>query len=999
MLTQQTGWWVKICITESRAFTSKRRYYLINNIFEPAKSSECSSIFIKLLVLSNANNEFTLLYGFCVPTKQPPYLWRFRDVKNCQRSIWSGVLSREEAMSFVHSLTTTSQINLGCKQLKSPVLLKRSVVLCNDGQNKTAGPVARFCRITEYWNIDKNRLLNEIEASIESDGKELYLQIQSLLKWACEECGIDFSQDPKRIGNFEFYDLRSSEDAFDIEIHKESGLKKTTILKRDSFPKDLIVNCIAEHRGRSILNQVKLFRRTDQQVDFYADEPMSRVLVQIWETESGSLVFSKDLPLLMSISCTVNIVSPTYQIRDPWSDKLFKSAANRSEIIKAQIESVSRYATTNTTAIKSSTHDAFDKAIEDSRTLFSGYQHNSVQGAFISNIQKEGEINSFLKIREYIDLSSVKKAVIVDPYFSVVSAQKLLARIPHTNIQLDIITSLTDTDPDTKKKTNILKHYREFLINNASILHNSLSIRNLTRGKTPVIHDRYLLRFFDDGRVDGFLLSNSFNSMGQFYPFVIAPMEQIVCYEVCDYINDLCDPIVQSKQPSKDRINIDLLCDFRSEDKPKTSNRSDCFPLDQWLPKWCLSGSFQSIPKVELESAVNDLWGHWEDEKKMTCKMLSHLASTGQPWSVKDLVSEIKRIDGADRKFVEEFAKIAKEKEQQQSHISRGIHSDEYNLSALLRGHAEPSRQGFSKLYYEAGHAFYSGDNWLRGGYELLLQIDSCVYVKLLDDINSPLMFDLLAKQMLLNSWDRVLFDAAINSKTIYVKLLCGEYMFHQLKECRLTDTQLEEAVANLSPEDRSLQLSYLLSQFAFHNRTSRSSKLLNSSMSVWMLKRLALDLSQCNEEKQSLALHWLHDCEVHSNCNLRMDLAAMVSDLCIKRRLYSEIVSAIEFNLIKVTYSRDITNLVDLYLEAMNALHGENIEEKLLGKIIDWRTLEMATEPVLNNYNYSKWKSADVRAKRQMHILRQYISRYPSSDNAKQWLEYWEPRMKAITQ
>lgn len=973
---------------------------MCDHVSEAVNNSKYSNFYIKLLVLSKNDEEFTLLYGFCVPTKQPTYPWKYRDTEKKRHSIWSAILSQEDATSFAHSLTIPSQITLGRKNFKSPELLKRPVVLSHDGQNNTPGPVSEFCRVTEFWNVNKNALLKKIENAFEADGKELYQHIQKLLTWAHEECGIDFSKDAMRIGNFEIYDLSSSKDAFDVEIHKEFGLKKTTILKKSSFSKDFIVNCTAEHRGRSILNETKLFPIQNQHLDFFADEPMSQVVVQIWEAESGDLIFSKNLTLTMGMSLTLNIGSPPYQIRDPWSNKLFSSAANRSDIIKKQIESVSKSTHAQTITVNSGTHDAIDKAIDDSRTLFSGYRQSRPKGAFIANIQKDGEINSFLKIREYIELPSVKRAIIADPYFSVISAQKLLTRIPRTDIQLDIITSLTDTDPDTNDKMDVCEKYRKFLTNNASILHKNLSIRNLKRGKNPVFHDRYLIRFFDDGRIDGFLLSNSFNSMGQFYPFVIAPMEQEICYEVCNYLENMCDSEFQSKLPVKDCIVSELLCDFHSEYKLKTAIKPEHLPFDLWLTPWCSNGSMPNIPKEELVSVVNTLWEHWEDEKLLTCKMFGFLALTTHPWCAKDLASAMKSIENAENDFIKEFAKNATAIEQQQNHISNGLNSDVYVRSALLNGHAKPSRQGFSKLFDEAGHVWYARENWLKGGYALLLQLSPSTFTEMLDDIKSPLMFDVLATQMLFYPWDEMLFNATVKSKNLCIKLLCGEYVFHQLQKNRLTIIQIEEVIIKLSPEASSLQLSYLLSQLVFHVRATHSIKLEEDEIHTiyaWMLKKLATDLSQCNEETQSLALHWLYDCEICSNCKLHLDLASLVADYEIKVKLYKEVITDAERDLITTSYSRDVTKLVNLYLQAMDALWGNAAEQKLLKNIIDWRAFETATEPALKYYNYSKWSSANVRAQWQMHILNEHVSRHPLSKDAKDWLEYWEPRMRAI--
>ena len=972
------------------------------NAFEHTNNCKEQNFFVKLLMLSNVDDDFMLLYGFCVPTNQAPYPWRYRDLKKTKQSIWSSIMSTEDTENFISSLALQDKITLGTKVFTSPILVKRPTVLSYDRQNKEDGPVSGLCKVSEYWNVNKKDLFKKIQSSFCVDGKELYLNIQQLLIWIKHECGIDFSKNGMRIGNFEVYDYALLEDVFDIEIHKESGLKQTTISKKASFAKDLIVNCISEHRGRIILNQAKLFSERDQSMIFYSDEPMSRVTVKIWEQDSGELIFSKDITVNMGVSFKMNVGSTPYQIRDPWSDKLLKSASNHSDIIKEQIETLYKSTYEHSFAIKSDTANAIDAAIDESITLFQAYQQRPNKGAFIPKNQKEGEINSFIKIREYIEPSSVKRVVIADPYFSVESAQKLLARIPRTDLQLDIITSLAETNPDTNNKTDICNQYRKFLNDNAGIFHNNLSIRNLKRGKEPVFHDRYLIRFFDNGEIDGFLLSNSLNSMGQFYPFVIAPMDKEVCYEVCDYLNFICDIEKQEKQPIKERIECDVLCDFHNRAKFKDSISQEQFPFSLWLDTWCENGTDVKIPKNELSCAINTLWGHWSEEKLLACKMISSLGLTTYPWCVEDLSLIIKNIVGAELEFLTEFIKIAKEKEQQQNYLSYGLYSDIYTRWSLLNGQATPCRQGFSKLFDEAGHVWYAGDNWLRGGYTLMLQLTPQKFVDLLDDIKSPLMFDVLATKMLFYPWSEELYFSVMKSSNLCVQLLCANYLFYQLQENRLTVVQLKDIISKLSPEISILQLSYLLSQMVFHIRISRSMKLKKeeiNSIYEWMLKKLANNLPLCNYATQESALHWLFDCEVCSNCRLHLDLAEATSDDLIKEKIYKTIIKVAEHDLISTSYSKDVSELINLYLQAVDALYGDNGETALLGHIIDWHIFEIATEPSLKDYSRSKWWSANIRAQWQLCVLKQYISHHPLSLKVKKWINEWEPRMSVMAE
>ena len=128
-----------------------------------------------------------------------------------------------------------------------------------------------------------------------------------------------------------------------------------------------------------------------------------------------------------------------------------------------------------------------------------------------------------------------------------------MARISNRDIQIEVITSLCKTNPDNGEVEEINQSQRlqEFLEKNTHILHPKLLVWNLTRGGKQVFHDRYLIRYHKNGKIDGFLLSNSLNSMGQFYPFVIAPMDYDVCLEVMEYLNEIRDSDVQKKKIKK----------------------------------------------------------------------------------------------------------------------------------------------------------------------------------------------------------------------------------------------------------------------------------------------------------------------------------------------------------------------------------------------------------------------------------------------------------------
>lgn len=90
-----------------------------------------------------------------------------------------------------------------------------------------------------------------------------------------------------------------------------------------------------------------------------------------------------------------------------------------------------------------------------------------------------------------------------------------------------------------------------------------------------------------------------------------------------------------------------------------------------------------------------------------------------------------------------------------------GLNSDTFVLRKLLTGEAKPAVTGFRHLYDYAGHIYYTGGAWLSSVYRLMLALDPEGFVKLLDEIRSPLMFDILAAAMLFSDFDEELYAPA----------------------------------------------------------------------------------------------------------------------------------------------------------------------------------------------------------------------------------------------
>ena len=957
--------------------------------------------FIKLLLFSTTGGE-VLLYGFSSPTNQPFLSWKQSGISKKHQSVLTAILPFHEVEIFEKSLTQESTLSMAKITMKSPKLVIRPIVLVNDTHSRQHGPVVEYTHLKELWNVQKEGLFQEIIHAFGTDGKELYRDVQDLIQWCREECGIDFSSQGHRFGNFEHYQSSPLGTDFKILTHKELELKKVTIQKTEVFSRDLVVNCAAEHRERWLINQTKLLPAEESSVEFTAKEPMSRVVVQIWDWETGDLLFARDLSMMLGANLEMNFSSSAYHIRDSWTKKLLQSASNRKRDIEEGIEKVQRVTTDRTVSVKSSFHTEIDTALETGDSLLTGYRKTHCLGSFIPNTGKDGEIDSFLKIREYLEESTVDRVILADPYFSVQAAEKLLTRIPRTNLQLDIITCLGMTDPDTGEASDICKVYEKFLLSNAKLLHGRLSVRNLRRGNKPVFHDRYLLRFHNDQHIDGFLLSNSLNKMGQNYPFVIAPLERKVTLEVCEYLTQMCDPKTQEKRPPKERIICDILYDSAVKPIVQDKRKSSPSPLKEWLgPEYC-ENSRNAVPKENLPVAIAEVWSHWGQDKEGVCRVLGELCSNVFQWSIEDVAETLKNMDGAAEEFLMWFSACAEEKERNMKHDQNGINAREYQLWALLHNRATASRSGSHFLFDHAGHIWYREDGWLRGSYRLMLELSPESFLLLMDASRSPLMFDVLATRMLFYPWSESLLISASKAKLLHVQLLCARWMFSLFKDGKLSDKQVLDTLAQLTPQKRSLQTAYFLSQITFFVRTKHT--LESNEIEKWeplyrqLLSHLAADLPCCSEQERNTALFWLYDSEQCSQCSLQLDLSRYIEDPTIREAVLQQAVEGIQKYLIDSNYERNLETAVDLYLTSAEQLYGDEAEKQILGKLVDWRTFERAAEPELKNYAYDKWHYAYIRAKWQLLLLAKYVQRHPEAEKTLKWLKEWRMRFPDIT-
>lgn len=947
--------------------------------------------FIKLLTIS-VDKQDLLLYGFSVPTEQAPRFWKKKRDKR-KLDVSSAILLPEEAEAFEQRLTGEDGIPLKDLTLPAPELVPRKSVLSYGTDWKAPTPVARLSCVHEFWNVQKEELVRQLQAALGSHGKTLYQDTRALLAQLQEECGVDFSQHGARLGNYEHYDDIPLRCHLEVRCDKASQGKRMLVEKPADWTRPLVVNCAARRQEWVLFNQVRFLGPEDTRTEFTAEEIVGLCTVYAWDQETGELVFFKSASLCHQITINISMGNPSRVVRDPWTESLHSAALNRSKVIREQIETVQRRFADH--PIHIGRGDPITAAADAGERLLSCYRAKPCKGAFIPKIQKDGEIDSFLKIREYLDQEDVCCAVIADPYFSVPTAAKMLSRIENTDLELTVITSLADTDPDTEeKKNNIVETYQQFLRDNALGLHGKLRLCSLYRGKEPVFHDRYLIRYHTDGSIDGFLLSNSLNSMGQFYPFVTALLEPEVCLSVAEYIDQLQDGEFQKKQPKKERISCTVLYDYRDRHSSQDSSPEE--PAGQeWLARW----KDWRIPAGELPEALEAVLCHREQSREEVCRALSLLGGHTYPWTASDLAALLREKPDIAEGYIAWFSAKAQEVERSRKRQGAGAEPEEYKLWSLLARKAEPSRVGFSMLLEDPSHVYYRECGWMTGGSCLLLALDQDRFTALMEETCSPLMLNCLTLRLSIWPWSEPLYRCLLGSGNPCVRLLAVHWPAFLLNQDRggLTPEMVLPLLDSLGPGPRLLQSARLLSEAAFRIRNPRSAPGCWTELLPALIERTAVALPLCAPEERQTGMYWLHDCEECSRCALHLEVASQLEEGPIQDELLDRAVEIMREYLTAPRFDHDISQHIALCLDALEARFGPQAEQELHRRFVDWMVFETATEPALQDYAYTRWSNAHLRAQWQIRLLRAFLERHPQAEKTPKCLDLWENRVDII--
>lgn len=476
----------------------------------------------------------TIIYGYAISTDIEEFDWSIKRIKIKSKvyvNKFASVISKQKLEELKKDLKNET-VSINSNIIETGLYEEECMLNINDKSNLTKNEIInKLSHKNVLWKLDKKAILSKINNIFNNDKfKENIINVSDKIQ---EEIGLSLSRNIEKVGNFEIYNVIQN-DIFRNYVNNTN----IVVEKINKFDKAVIINITYWNGDEVKSNNIYTLKKHDNKISIEALDSVSRVRVIIWNQQDGEIIYFYDEYIMQSLHMTMNMVTSIETIKDEWSGKLRNSSSNLSKDIDS-IEYVSKYMQHKNNI--GMDKDIINKTKEESRKIQKSLITKKENGCFIDKSNdKESEIKCLKKIQEYLQEGNVKKCIILDPFFSIVSASKLLTRIEKTNFHLEVIFSLYKDDPDTgKENNNILIDYRKFIQKNENFLHGNLKLINILSGKNQAFHDRYLIREFEDGHKDGFLLSNSINSMGQKYPFVIAPFEENVLNEVIEYVEKI----------------------------------------------------------------------------------------------------------------------------------------------------------------------------------------------------------------------------------------------------------------------------------------------------------------------------------------------------------------------------------------------------------------------------------------------------------------------------
>ena len=949
------------------------------------KEGNDMNYYIKLIL--NTKEETKLIYGYCVPTDQNVFDWKSSQTEIKFIVCCCTVVNEKNKDDFICAITSFNHYKVGRHNIELNLQPANPVINSASLEFIKTAPVDQTFYRTTYWQTDKKEILESLKKSISyQNANEKFRNVNRMLDAVQAECGIDFRKNGDRIGNIEFFEPLKYYNSFRVNNNGKCLL----IEKTEKISEDLFVNCELFHYGHIVRNELKMMKGFQDKIEFESDDVISAFKINIWDSD-GRPVYQFYMNYIMN--SLLNIYTQKKRVvRDKWTAKLRRSSQRLDKRID-ELEQTVTIGHVQKTVITNEDPFWYD-SYQQGRRLFSDYD-GTAKGCFVPKVSdKSGEIDSFIKIREYIEEKEIKSVVLADPYFTAESIEKLLIRIGNTRAKVKIITSIPQKETDKDNGTNILSMFTDCLKKNADLIHKNCEIINVYRGENRAFHDRYLIRYFENDRMDGFMLSNSLNSAGQFFPFAVVPLEYVVLKSVEEYLNRLSDKVYQKDAPITEMISIQELfpADIQISVHPDPVDKNDhnaYFPMFasgeddlSFALKKCAEKGFITSDNLKSsdyttndqmwEQIIREIRNRWDEDPQKALFALGDALYHSYHYYA-DLSPLIGVCPGFSEKIKSQIAEDAPDMENRHTH--KIIYSDEYYYWALLNKKVK-AVSAFRDVHKDKSVFYQQGDQFWSCIYRLLLNLDFPYYLKLMEEVKSPLMLSIIYERSALKGFDENFYKELVSSSWDFL---------HELGAKILYDTQDADIILSMIGQQKNKtqleQSVFILSELVFSRPPKMEEEKLEDlfTVLVGMIERICNnDLIPFDDQKK--ILDDLRVSEKKTNAALLLYVAERLDNSELRNILLDKAIEQYQQYILNeyqcLPYENDKKYFRDI-MQCFTLRYPEGPDKKLL----HWELLDSYQDPCLQNYNYRKWVKAYNALNADMTLLDMLNHQKPLND------------------
>ncbi len=873
-----------------------------------------------------------------------------------------------------------------------------------DEANESESFLTKISIVKEYWNLDKSYLFRQLqEFYAMSEPKKQREKINKVMQKISEETTINFlNSSADRIGNIEIFIPSKLQENFECNVNrifdsksKEVKARGIEVLKKNEIDYDLLINCCLYNAKRCLINEVKKMKSTDRKIDFIAEEVISEIEVSIWNEKTGKLVYREHSSLCRQLKLSMKLMNNTqYLINDEWTTKLKKTfgGSNEKEQKLKKVKNINRENKPKISNIGDFKDDPWNEAGKFARRLIKQYCIESPKGAFCKKVgEGECEIDSFQKIIQLINESRVKKVIIVDPYFSVMAIQKFLPRITNLDVKVEVLTSLSNINPDKDENEAMDKDYlnkvRKFLENNSQVIHQYMRIINITRNAKTAIHDRYLVRLLDDETIDGYLLSNSLNSAGQNYSFVIAPMDKEVTYQVLEYINEIKDDDLQRQKSKTERLDIEILWDTYEKKYEKPNHT--LVPVKKWESR--MKNSYEKQEIIEIGIFFCEGWDKSiESAKESILKLCWYLYNTSNytasecaEWIVNNNISRSYVI-----RICDEAATELEKEEELYEETDINNHSSESKMFRIaLSNESQNQVQIYPQhLMNQFVHFFYGINGYLGSVYELIYELNKKEIISVMQKNHSPKALEFVIEKMSSErNFEYEMYTEMNNSEITWIRQWSYYYLAWYVIRKYVKGEKIEEYIEEYVYENKNIgiyQYACCIEEIAFEvhcieesNRGNQTTiSVLKEALNNCIVNEVEM-LENTTDFEYDEIFHLLDGPNEALNCKNYLQMVQLMKKDDVEKKFLLRMITLLKDKWkISKQFNENSDYNVTYNAAYASLIYWDNNVEKIFVELnIDSKSLFCACEPGRYDMHYNEWNNDVQKVLWQLLFLKFY--------------------------